>query len=130
MLVLRTKRQKIEQLAFAPEGEGFAAVGSSCAFWWPTLSSSRGNQLEENTQSIGFDPTGEYLVVSTPTTATLHHLIKRTTDQFLRMHSGVRVSASPTEPLFVMSTQVTSPVEGWRINSNGVIAQAWSVSPT
>src|SRR5262245_29460944 len=106
MLVLKTKRQKIEQLAFAPNGKGFAAVGTSGAFWWPTFSALAGRQLEENTWDIGFDPTGEHLVVSTPTTATLHHLIDGTTDRFSRLHSGIRISASPTEPLFVMSTQV------------------------
>jgi WD40 repeat protein len=133
MIVLKTKRQKIEQVVFCPAGNGFAAVGYAGAFWWPTITALKGEKLEERAYGVGFDPTGRYVVIGSATSATLHDLQEGTRDQFFKMHSGVRISASPIEPLFVistMSTRVTAPVEGWRLKSDGKMTRVWSVSPS
>jgi WD40 repeat protein len=128
MIVLKTKRQKIERVVFAGRVMGLAAVGRSGAFFWPSLT-TEGKQLQADTWDIGTDPTGDYAVVSSQTTATLHRLIDGPASQFHNLHSAIWVSASPTEPLFVLSTLTSAPMQGWRIGIEGSIVRAWSVTP-
>jgi WD40 repeat protein len=132
MLILRTCRQKIEQLAFSPDNRGFAAVGRSGAYWWPALDGSQGRKLAERTwgrSNLGFDPSGEYLAVSSATTVNLYHLTDGSSRPSLRLHSGIWVAASPTEPVFVFCTQVTAPIEAWRLSADGSVARMWSAKP-
>jgi WD40 repeat protein len=131
MLVLKTRRQKIEQVVFSPDSRGLAAHGRVEAYWWPTCQVRGGLRLDEKAGGVGFDPSCRYLLVATETAVTLHHLesrLSRTTAlPKPRVSVTSMVATSTREPLFVAYDWETLPLEAWRISSDGSPTQSWSV---
>ena len=122
MLVLKTKRQRFEQLAFSPDGKAIAVGGPLGAYVWP---SPDGNRVAEevdnaNVGGLRFALDGRWLVTSTP----------RRGVQVLDLHSRAKhailvgefnaapVAVSPCGTLLLTVSYDAKAVLAWRVDES------------
>jgi WD40 repeat protein len=138
VLVLKTRRQKIEQVLFSPSGRGLAAIGNCGAFWWDDVQVRAATQIErENCFSAAFDLSGKFLVfglwmqnrqVGTNThfgpTIRIYSLTQGSFQPVDEQVRGTCLTPSPTEQAFIASSLNT--LDYYRLSENGISTLAWS----
>ena len=133
MIVLKTRRQKIERVAFAPDGRGLAAAGQQGAWWWKSVTTGgpavRFGEVE--CRGIGFDPGGERLVtLSVPPGIRVVTLADQAEQvaPIPGLRWGGQVTVCPASGAVVLDQSFADGLSGWRFGSEG-LALAWSAKP-
>jgi WD40 repeat protein len=128
VLQLKTRRQKIERITFAPAGRGLLAVGQGEAVLWQDVLSSVSplRYPAARVWDARLDATGCRLILSTSVGVAVHGLVGGESVEVAgEAERGYTICPSPTEPVFVLQ-QRSVPMSGWRIEPGGRIARTWS----
>jgi WD40 repeat protein len=130
VIVLKTRRQRLGQVVFTPDGKGLAAAGQVGAWWWKSFFDDPTPIRfgEEECGGIGFDPTGENLIV-------VHSGIGlrclRLTDQSQHTVRYERftplLGVCPKTGLAVLGSFFGNTLEGWQLGGDGGFVRAWEV---
>ena len=127
MLVLKARRQRIEEIVFSPDGLGLAAAGHS-VLYWPTLHTAREPQIfgSGGTWGMGFVAGGTHLVTSTGKEGLWTFPVAGGEGkQFDSQESGFAVACSPVERRVVV-LEHRGVLSGWRIGHGGEWEETWT----
>lgn len=131
MLVLKTQRRVIVDLAFAPSGRGLVAAGWSGIYWWadPVADPTARQLGTEAAWSVGVTAAGDCVIASLLAggvrTIGLSGQTRRTILESVR---NVQAAVSPIDPLVVTcGPRGEGQLTGWQIEAAQSPAPVWSV---
>lgn len=102
MLVLKTRRQKLERVLFSPDGQGLVTAGKYGVFWWPNPISCPKPEKLETTESFvtGLSPDGRILIYECVGNAVrIYDTIDREKIDFIRLEGYLHTQTGTISPV-------------------------------
>jgi WD40 repeat protein len=130
MLVLKTRRQKLERVVFSPDGGGIAAAGQLGAWWWKSFRDDPKPVRfgETDSEGVGFTPDGEYLLATASNIGLRCVRLSGQSEHVLSFRDfDPLLGVCPATGLAVVGSVFSDKLSGWRVGPDGRLARAWEV---
>lgn len=137
MIVLKTRRQRIEQLAFSPDGRGLAAGGQQGAWRWEAITGGEPPVRfgEHECTGLGFAPDGRRLVIQFRPPGFVGHgfavIDLAGATEFIPipgLRYGGRLAVCPATGAVLVGGWIDQFLGCWRAGPGG-LGPAWVVDP-
>jgi WD40 repeat protein len=138
MLVLKTRRQVLEQVLFTADGVGLAVAGKLGAFWWKAFADgAKPIRIgEKECGGVGFGPEGRYLIAGlyksgSFTTPEVHIIGLGETTHTIPVtgyHAPI-VAACPKTGAFLVDDTYNNQLTCWEPPNGKEPVRRWSLKP-